>query len=289
MNNRILAAEVSLEGLSVADALASWYEFAKHDIIERVVRTRQLPPVEWRWTDDTAMACSIVACLREFGAIDQDWLADHFAANYERKRGYGRSMRALIQRIRDGASWREETHTFFNGAGSYGNGGAMRVAPLGAYFADDLDRLMEQARLATEVTHAHPEGIVGAQAVALAAAHALNPQHDSLFEAVIPYLPASNVRTGIIAAQDHDFASAREAAAWLGNGTNVSAQDTVPYTIWCANRYMDNYEQAIWATLSGGGDCDTTCAIVGGIVVLRTGIEAIPQAWRDRREPLKIF
>lgn len=289
MNNRILAAEVSLEGLSVADALASWYEFAKREVIERVVRTQQLPAIEWHWTDDTAMACSIVACLREFGEINQDWLMYHFVKHYERKRGYGRGMRSLIQRIREGGSWREETHTFFNGAGSYGNGGAMRVAPLGAYFADDRDVVLEQAQLATEVTHSHPEAIIGAQAVALAAAHALNPQHNSLFDAVIPYLPASDVRTGMTAAQDHDFASAREAAAWLGNGTHVSAQDTVPFALWCANRYLDQYEEAIWATLSGGGDCDTTCAIVGGIVVLRTGIEAIPQAWRDRREPLKIF
>ncbi len=289
MNNRILAAEVSLEGLSVADALASWYEFAKREVIERVVRTQQLPAIEWHWTDDTAMACSIVACLREFGEINQDWLMYHFVKHYERKRGYGRGMRSLIQRIREGGSWREETPTFFDGMGSYGNGGAMRVAPLGAYFADDLDRLMEQARLATEVTHAHPEGIVGAQAVALAAAHAMNPQYESLFDLMWHYLPESSVRLGIRAAYEQELASAPEAAEWLGNGTNVSAQDTVPYTIWCANRYMDNYEQAIWATLSGGGDCDTTCAIVGGIVVLRTGIEAIPQAWRDRREPLKIF
>src|SRR6185437_8326950 len=54
--------------------------------------------------------------------------------------------------------------------GSLGNGAAMRTAPLGAWFCQDLDAVREQARLAAEVTHAHPEGISGAIAVAIAGA-----------------------------------------------------------------------------------------------------------------------
>lgn len=50
----------------------------------------------------------------------------------------------------------------FYGQGSYGNGAAMRVAPLGAYFADDLALATQQARLSAEVTHAHAEGLIGA-------------------------------------------------------------------------------------------------------------------------------
>ena len=58
----------------------------------------------------------------------------------------------------------------------------MRVAPLGAYFADDLEMVRAQAVLAAEVTHAHPEGIAGAVAVALAAAWAcrLRESHSSV-------------------------------------------------------------------------------------------------------------
>jgi hypothetical protein len=55
--------------------------------------------------------------------------------------------------------------------GSFGNGAAMRVAPLGAFFADQpLEVVCNQARLSAEVTHAHAEGIAGAIAVAVAAA-----------------------------------------------------------------------------------------------------------------------
>lgn len=76
------------------------------------------------------------------------------------------------------------------------------------------------------------------------------------------------------------------AAATLGNGSLISAQDTVPSTLWCAARHLDNYEEALWATVSGLGDRDTTCAIVGGIVACYTGVDGIPVEWRASREPL---
>jgi hypothetical protein len=49
---------------------------------------------------------------------------------------------------------------------------------------------------------------------------------------------------------------------------------------------LDNYEEAMWTTVTGLGDCDTTCAIVGSIVALSAGRETIPPAWQDAREPL---
>src|SRR5262245_57447126 len=73
--------------------------------------------------------------------------------------------------IREGRDWRALAYGGFRGMGSFGNGAAMRVAPLGAYFADrPLAEIAEQARLSAEVTHAHAEGIAGAIAVAVATA-----------------------------------------------------------------------------------------------------------------------
>jgi ADP-ribosylglycohydrolase len=72
----------------------------------------------------------------------------------------------------------------------------------------------------------------------------------------------------------------------LGNGTRVSAQDTVPFALWCAARHLGDYEEALWQTVSGLGDRDTTCAIVGGIVAVSTGVEGIPGLWLRRREML---
>ncbi len=80
--------------------------------------------------------------------------------------------------------------------------------------------------------------------------------------------------------------SVEAAVSMLGNGTGVSAQDTVPFALWCAGEQLHNYEEALWLTVSGLGDRDTTCAIVGGIVSLSCGIDGIPLAWRQAREPL---
>ena len=72
----------------------------------------------------------------------------------------------------------------------------------------------------------------------------------------------------------------------LGNGSRITAQDTVAFTVWAATRHLDDFEAALWLTAKARGDVDTTCAIVGGIVGARVGIEAISTEWRNRRERL---
>ena len=51
----------------------------------------------------------------------------------------------------------------------------------------------------------------------------------------------------------------------------------------------DDFETAVWDTIQGGGDVDTTSAMVGAIVAARLGAAAIPAVWIDRREPLPAF
>jgi ADP-ribosylglycohydrolase len=78
--------------------------------------------------------------------------------------------------------WRDEVRAMFGGQGSYGNGAAMRAAPIGAYFAGDLERVRDEALRSAAPTHAHPDGAAGAVAVAIAAAVASTnrtPQVDS--------------------------------------------------------------------------------------------------------------
>jgi len=60
----------------------------------------------------------------------------------------------------------------------------------------------------------------------------------------------------------------------------------VPFSLWCAARHLDDFTEAMWTTVSGLGDRDTTCAIVGGIVACAVGEEGIPKAWQSAREPL---
>ncbi len=278
----------SLVGLSVGDALGERY-FGPPDSALRRIEGRELPAKSgWRYTDDTEMALSVYAMLRELGEIDQDALAQFFAANMQEGRGYGPGAFEILWAIQRGESWHHLSYDAFGGTGSYGNGAAMRVAPLGAYFADDLDRCVRQARLQAEVTHAHQEGIDGSVAIAVATAlvwrddESLRSGGDFL-SALIDLLPVGKVRDGIVrSSQLPDDVSAVHAASVLGNGSQISAADTVPICTWLVSKHRGNYREAFWETVALLGDRDTTCAIVGGI--LAVGAE-VPREWVAAREP----
>lgn len=80
--------------------------------------------------------------------------------------------------------------------------------------------------------------------------------------------------------------SIAQAARAVGNGSRVIALDTVPLCVWAAARFARSLEDALWQTVSVGGDLDTTCAIVGGVVALTVGRQGLPPAWLAAREPL---
>lgn len=283
---RIAQARLSLEGLSVGDAFGE--ETLKHPAaLESRWLSRALP---WRWSDDTAMALSVVEVLERFGDIDQDVLAQRFAERYAQdpRRGYGMGARELLRQLGEGASWSTAAGEMFGGTGSYGNGGAMRAPPIGAFFANDVDKAADAGARAAMVTHAHPEGTVGGQAIAVAAALASSTQlrGAAFLEAVLTRLPQSVVRSraalGVtIPAGDLDAARAQ-----LGNGMEISAQDTVPLCLWVIAHYSEDFTEALWTTAKMQGDADTTCAIVGGIVALRA---EIPADWLEAREALPVI
>jgi ADP-ribosylglycohydrolase len=287
-------AELVLEGLSIGDAFGQMF-FGNIDTMLMAIDHRALPAPPWYLTDDSIMGIGIVETLRDRGAIDQDYLASRFAINYRRnpRRGYGGMAHHILQEFCKGEDWRTVAPAVFSGSGSYGNGAAMRVAPLGGFFAEDLDQLKIQALASAAVTHSHLEGKVGALAIALAAAWAWNNRKTAnidrleMFDFILDRLPESETTSGIRNASKLplDY-SVTTAAVSLGNGSLISAQDTVPFTLWCVARHLDDFAEAMWATVSGLGDRDTTCAIVGGIVALYVGYEGIPKDWREARESL---
>jgi ADP-ribosylglycohydrolase len=203
-------------------------------------------------------------------------------------------MHRLLWEIKCGEDWQERAESQFGGQGSFGNGAAMRVAPVGAFFAEDMNSVVEQAARSAVITHTHGEAIAGAVAVACAAAIAwqlrqsgVRPGRPEFLDWILPWIPESEVRSKVRQARDLPAEASTEfAVSVLGNGTQVSAQDTVPFALWCAGAQLNNYQEALWLTVSGLGDRDTTCAIVGGIVALHAGIESIPGAWTRAREAL---
>jgi ADP-ribosylglycohydrolase len=285
----------SLEGLSVGDALGDHYfvDSLSATIAPDLIAARMLPSPPWYYTDDTEMALSLFSTLHHCGTIDQDHLAASFARYYDASRGYGEAMHGLLRKIGEGQPWKSAAKHLFSDQGSFGNGAAMRVAPLGAYFADSLDLVVEQAERSAEVTHTHPEGVAGAIAIAVAAAWAWrlrdtsgNLTHTEFLDLVLPALPESEVRTALRRARNLSSQTPlQEAISVLGNGSAISAQDTVPFVLWCAGQHLQSYEEALWFTLNGLGDIDTNCAMVGGIVALSSQ-EPIPSAWLNAREVL---
>lgn len=281
-------ARLCLTGLSLGDALGERFFSPR---ARQMVQQRRVPPGPWRYTDDTEMALSVTECLVEEGGIDPDRLAERFARRYDPRRGYGGGAHRLLRALRRGGCWQEEAPALFGGEGSFGNGAAMRVAPVGAWFASDLEQVREHAVRSARVTHAHPEGVAGAVAVAVAAALAWTMGEEGawdrqrFFTNVLEVTPPGLTRQGIEVARRLPPEAGPEAAAErLGSGKGVSAQDTVPFALWCAACCPEDYREALWTTLRGGGDRDTTCAMVGGIVVLFC--RRVPRDWLERREPL---
>ena len=295
-HDSLLLAKLSLEGLSVGDAFGEQF-FGLPEHVAQRLSSREMPAAPWRFTDDTAMALSVVEVLESHGRIDQEALAQAFARRYMRDpaRGYGGGAHQILSEIAAGGSWRRASAAAFSGGGSMGNGAAMRVAPIGAFFWRDPKRVCSEAVCSAEVTHMHREGQAGAVAVALAASWAVTERtsgndNQSVFEFVLDLMDRGEVRSGVEQARRIDLTlPPAEAAATLGSGQRILAQDTVPYCIWIIARHSQNFTEAMWSTLEGLGDRDTTCAIVGSVVALRVGPNGIMRDWVDAREPLTVL
>ncbi|MFF5971560.1 ADP-ribosylglycohydrolase family protein [Streptomyces sp. NPDC012769] len=287
LDRRFDRALASLRGLSVGDALGSqFFVPANYPLLKR----HELPTGPWQWTDDTEMACSVLAVLVSHDRIDQDALAESFARHHDFDRGYGPAVNRMLRLIREGGDWRQLAAALFNGQGSWGNGAAMRIAPLGAWYADDPEQATHQAEISAYTTHQHREAVVGAMAVAAAAALAASPDGpptpEALLDGVVALVPRSAVGAGLRRARDMlDYGDAGTVAAVLGSGRRTSAHDTVPFALWSAARALGDFERTFWTTAEVGGDVDTTCAIAGGVVAA-TAAGAPPAAWLAQTEEL---
>lgn len=291
---RLARALLALDGLSVGDA------FGQHLLVDsatpaEVIARRLLPAAPWRHSDDTAMASVLVEQLAARGALDRDALALAFARRFadDPMRGYGAVAHWILSRIGAGEPWQTVARTPYGGTGSMGNGGAMRVAHVAAWLADDLATALREAESSAVVTHAHPEGVAGTLAVAAACVFACNTREvarpDERLAFAIAHTPDGRVREGLRRAADLLDATPEAAAQALGDGTQVTAPDTVPYSLWCAATSSGRYEEALWRSARGltseGADRDTVCAIVGSVVALTAGV---PASWLAAREPLSV-
>ena len=131
-------------GTFVGDAMGREVEGWSWDMIR--VRHGLLQGVgKGMYTDDTEMMIGIMESLKEDPRFDPALTARKFLENFDPLRGYGARIYGVMARLRRGVSWDQV------GTDSWGNGGAMRIAPIGFFFYDDRERLVDAALVCTQI------------------------------------------------------------------------------------------------------------------------------------------
>jgi poly(ADP-ribose) glycohydrolase ARH3 len=267
-----------LLGLAVGDALGGRFEARSAESIrERFVSTEALidyPQDELWYTDDTQMTIGVAETLAEHGSVVEEHLCASFVANYVPSRGYGRGARAVLDAMEDHQDHRAVAAEYFPG-GSFGNGAAMRVAPVGLFFRDDPKRIWEQARLSALPTHTRPLGIEGAQLLALAVAWCSSADRfdrDDYFTRLLTACTSNEYRERLELAQN---TRSTQDLSQLGN--RIEALYSVPTAIASFALTPDSYEETIAQTIFLGGDTDTLAAMSGALSGAFLGFERLPK------------
>ncbi len=201
------------------------------------------------FTDDTICTVAVADALlheRDFGESIHDWCNRY---PYPMG-GYGGRFAQWVHS--------EQPQPY----GSYGNGSAMRVSPVGHWF-EGIDEMLDAAAATALPSHNHEEGIKGAQTVALAIFKALSyhryqeaPMHiDEILSECVQF-------------SGYDINIKKEDVI---NRFDETCQGTVPVALWIISE-SDSFEDAVRKAVSLGADADTLGAIVGSIAEAIWGI-----------------
>jgi len=242
------------------------------------------------YTDDTHMMIGIAESLLKNQGFDGKDMALTFTRNYELEpwRGYGPGPPHIFRLVRAGVAWDEAALRLYHG-GSYGNGSAMRVAPVGVFYHDDPARLRDIAYQSSHITHAHKLGKEGATLQAYAVALATNLEPSSPFDRGAFLAKLINFVSEEIYREKLNKMEAllpqpdkTRVAFELGNG--IEAFNSVPTAIYSFLSQPHSFAQAVFLAISLGGDTDTIGAMTGAISGAYLGFDAIPYKWRDKLE-----
>jgi poly(ADP-ribose) glycohydrolase ARH3 len=278
-----------LMGTAIGDALGARREgkgmSKTEDIVSLAEKLEQLI-----YTDDTHMTIGVAESLLESKGFDGEHMAQTFIRNYEAEhwRGYGPGPPRIFRMIRDGEAWYSAANKLYRG-GSFGNGSAMRVAPVGLLYSRNLEKLREVAYQSSSITHYHELGKEGAALQACAVALALNTpsgediEKEAFLSRFQDFVQNRLYREKL--AQIREFLGEQDKAkvvAVLGNG--IEAPRSVPTAIYCFLSHPQSYKDTVIYAISLGGDTDTIAAMAGAISGAYLGIKAIPPEWRAKLE-----
>ncbi|QSJ18117.1 ADP-ribosylglycohydrolase family protein [Nostoc sp. UHCC 0702] len=207
---------------------------------------------ECRFTDDTVLTVAVADVILHAGEfLHSSNYTEQLKWYYRRYAyaGYGRNFREWAK---------SNSNEPYN---SYGNGAAMRVSPIGFAF-NDLDTVLREAQRSAEVTHSHPEGIKGAQAIAAAIFLARFGEHKVGIKSYIQTTFGYDLRQTLNQIRpSYQYDS--------------SCQGSIPQAI-IAFLESTNFEDAIRNAVSIGGDTDTIACMTGAIAQAFYG--GVPEA-----------
>ena len=288
----------ALLGVAVGDALGAPVEGLDGESARRFYEEHGWKIVSGKYTDDTEMTIGVAESLIACKGFNGSHLAQQFLRNYNESRGYGPGTREVLKMLSEGVSWKEASRKIFGGEGSYGNGAAMRIAPVGLLYHENAEKLREVAFKVSEITHAHELAKEGAAllafAVALACRYGCNRYTVSAEEEeeagetkreMLRNLHAFARHRiykeklarieALLHAKDEEEARKR-AFSELGNGE--AAFNSVPTAIFSFLRSHDFRESIVFA-ISLGGDTDTIAAMTGAVSGAFYGERSIPRDW----------
>jgi len=280
----------SLLGVAIGDAIGAsreGYRMATEHELELIAKISH--PL--RYTDDTHMTIGVAQSLVECHGFDGKHMAGCFIDNYSKEpwRGYGPGPPRVFRLIKSGAAWDKAAAHIYRG-GSFGNGAAMRAAPIGLFFWNDHTKLKEVAYLSSLITHSHILGMEGAalEAMAVALTIAENPDKPLNIQSFRSRLAsfatedvyrAKIAKFGVLLEHPDDR---QKVVHQLGHG--VEAFNSVPTAIFAFLAHPQDFVATVIYAVSLGGDTDTIASMAGAISGAYLGIEVIPQEWQEQLE-----
>ncbi len=283
----------ALVGAAVGDAFGATLEGA-WSVSPKDLQRLERGEGQLHYTDDTHMTIGVAQSLVERRGFDGPHMAALFARNYiqEPWRGYGPGPPQVFSLLQEGVPWDQAGRSLFGGSGSFGNGAAMRVAPVALLAYKNIDHVIAVAQSTAIITHAHELGVEGAvlQACAVALALGRDPTTpidsgafiDTLMEQThTPTFQQALERAkgllGQAASLDRDAVVSQ-----LGNG--IEAHRSVPTAICMFLGSPQSFREVVLNAIGLGGDTDTIASMAGALAGAHVGLEDIPKEWRVRTE-----
>lgn len=278
----------ALLGTFAGDALGRLWEGAaplgERSGRSRVAESLRRGPLVY--TDDTQLALALAEHLLVHPTVDPGALRATILEHHEPGRGYGAGMRQLVSLWREGVPTDEAATGVFPD-GSFGNGAAMRVAPVGVRWRTDPERRSTAARRQARLTHVHPLGIAGARLQAAAVARAADrgafgaDDLEALVAREWPRPLAAELGRAVDAVERWDTDPGLTLAG-VPVERGVVAHRSVPAALWCA-AVGEGAEAAVALALGLGGDVDTIAAMAGAVAGAAAPA-SLPSGWVDAME-----